>query len=308
MSTPQKRRLPQDDEDDNDSEEVFTSAPIMDRSSTFVAHFHPLSNTNTTLGGKPLSLTSTVKSFQAHPDFASADHRMVAWRRPSSQRTLAPTTATGAGNTIYTTGSDDDGEKYGGKKLERVLNDLDVEGTVVVARWYGGIMLGPVRFTHIETVAKEAIMMWKAKVDHESAAKRQKVQDAADEADRARLARQLEERDSSIVALRGLLAEKKGTTTSTPGASTTGSTETSSQTQAPTITNLSPAKKMDYSVMPLQRLRQLEKARDATIGFILKQLDKAEEEEKQRAAQNHAAAGNGEARDDQPTARAQEGG
>jgi hypothetical protein len=55
---------------------------------------------------------------------------------------------------------------------------------------------------------------------------------------------------------------------------------------------------MDYSAMPLQRLRQLEKARDATIGFILKQLDKAEEEEKQRDAQNQAATDIGEARPD----------
>jgi hypothetical protein len=37
---------------------------------------------------------------------------------------------------------------------------------------------------------------------------------------------------------------------------------------------------MDYSAMPLQRLRLLDKARDATLAFILKQIDKAEEDAK----------------------------
>jgi hypothetical protein len=33
---------------------------------------------------------------------------------------------------------------------------------------------------------------------------------------------------------------------------------------------------MDYSVMTLDRLRALEKARDATLSFLLKRIDKAE--------------------------------
>ncbi|KAI1616308.1 hypothetical protein EDD36DRAFT_132197 [Exophiala viscosa] len=285
MSMSQKRPLPQDTEEDSDADQVFRSSPIQDRSSTFVAHFHPLSHANTTHGGKPVPLTSTVKSFQSHPDFVSADHRMVAWRRPSTQRTLAPSTVVGVSHAIYTTGSDDDGEKYAGKKLERVLIDLDVEGTVVVARWYGGIMLGPVRFTHIETVAREAIMMWKAQQDHDSA-KRQKVQqEVADKATRARLVRVLGERDNSIVVLRGLLAEKTGTATAK-----SADAPSQTQTATPTITSSSTTKKIDYSVMPLQTLRQLEKARDATIAFILKQIDKAEDEEKKRKSAQEAAA------------------
>lgn len=30
-----------------------------------------------------------------------------------------------------------------------VRPDLNVIGSIVVARWYGGMMLGPVRFEHI---------------------------------------------------------------------------------------------------------------------------------------------------------------
>lgn len=212
---------------------------------------------------------------------------MVAWRRPSAQRTLGlgPATTSVAPKPVYAVGSDDDGEKYAGKRLERVLIDLDVEGVIVVARWYGGILLGPVRFTHIEMVARDAIRKWKSR--QEGQAKRQKMAsretpstgpspEVVDEAQRAKLARQLAERDNSIVILRGLLAEKTAKAQQESG-------EKSSQI-SPTSTNpnASPPKKVDYSGMPLQRLRQLDKARDATIAFILKQIDLAEEEEHKR--------------------------
>jgi hypothetical protein len=337
--------------EEKEEEEVFVSAPILDRSSTFVAHFHPLS-AGSGSQSKSKSLTSSIKSLQAHPAFSSADHRMVAWRRPSGQRTLLGATAgsgaASARNVICTTGSDDDGEKYAGKRLERVLIDLNVEGTVVVARWYGGIMLGPVRFTHIETVAKDAIRKWKSKqlqLDGDggggaAGTKRLKVtpddagvgreKDAVsdlesakrDEAERARLARQLVERDNSIVVLRGLLSEKTASAAAVAGGSSTtpdpsqASLTAESKTTHPAImsnvetptevvspqakdpatapaiiatssqtvqSSPSPAKKINYDEMPLQRLRLLDKARDATIAFILKQLDKADEDEKAKA-------------------------
>jgi hypothetical protein len=321
MSTPQKRAFEEHQDgngngnEDKSANEVFISEPIRDRSSTFIAHFHPLANSQASSTGqtaKDKSLTSTVKTFQTHPDFAAADHRMVAWRRPSAQRTLGlglAASSAGVGKTICTTGSDDDGEKYAGKRFERVLIDLDVQGTIVVARWYGGILLGPVRFTHIENVAREAIGKWKSKSRQrqqaettEGQAKRQKTAGAGagagaggddeDEAqlaaERARLARQLAERDNSIVVLRGLLAEKTAKHQSDvlqDGAGAVASQGTPVQATTATGTSSSqssPAKKMDYSEMPLQRLRQLDKARDATIAFILKQIDKAEEEEKKK--------------------------
>ncbi|KAK5212733.1 hypothetical protein LTR41_001680 [Exophiala xenobiotica] len=324
MSTAKKRAFEEHqdgngngNEDKSSANEVFISEPILDRSSTFIAHFHPLANSQASSTGqtaKDKSLTSTVKGFQTHPDFAAADHRMVAWRRPSAQRTLGlglAASSAGVGKTICTTGSDDDGEKYAGKRLERVLIDLDVQGTIVVARWYGGILLGPVRFTHIENAAREAIGKWKSKSKQrqqaettERQAKRQKTagpgggdedeDEAQLAAERARLARQLAERDNSIIVLRGLLAEKTAkhqpdvlqdgagagavASQGTPVQATTASSTSSSQS--------SPAKKMEYSEMPLQRLRQLDKARDATIAFILKQIDKAEEEEKKKEKEN----------------------
>ncbi|EXJ77627.1 hypothetical protein A1O3_09855 [Capronia epimyces CBS 606.96] len=305
-------------EEEEDDEALFTSAPVVDRSSTFVAHFHPHIFTSSRAAGattSSTSLTSMIKSLQAHPAFATADHRMAAWRRPSGQRTLvlgtATTTTTNSNRVIYTTGSDDDGEKYAGKRLERVLDDLNVQGALVVARWYGGIMLGPVRFTHMENVAKEAIAKWKSQTQaqapwgttgttstalsishNDRADKRQKAagaegtgivqQQQQNEAERLRLAKQLLDRDNSIVVLRGLLAEKTAAASASTSKQDAPLPLDQSQSQK-TETASSPAKKViDYTEMPLQRLRQLDKARDATLAFILKQLDKADQEEKER--------------------------
>lgn len=361
MSTTNKRALIDDSDKKSHhsprtvNQTVFESSPITDRASTFVAHFHPHdpNQANNPATGKPTysSLTQAVKAFQNDPAFSSADHRIAAWRRASAQRTLLTSLASNAAigaanaNVTYTTSSDDDGEKYAGKRLERVLNELNVQGTVVVARWYGGVLLGPVRFTHIENVAREAIMKWRRSMtssggadgadDAAGRSKRLKFNDgsssfpssataagaatpaknaAEEEQQRLRLVEQLGNRDNSIVVLRALLAEKKemkekrtaaaalapATSTSSsepskpdinndgdsqtppqPTSSAGGDVDTLARTTPASITSSpAPAKPqvMDYSQMTMQRLRQLEKARDATIAFILKQIDKAEEE------------------------------
>lgn len=286
---------------------------------------------------------------------------MVAWRRVSTQRTLGGAISNNgqsATNFTYTTGSDDDGEKYAGKRLEKVLNEMGVQGTVVVARWYGGILLGPVRFTHIENVAREAVGRWKAKMKRSNGGvgdedgdgdsglvKRRKVLEnagggivsgsgtegpakdtaasaAAEEAERTRLAKQLVDRDNSIVVLRRLLAEKtraaasaasqENETNATPNPSKgdqTGETEPASQSTShppvhpsdnlpssqpvPSPTSAAISKiPVEYTDFPLARIRQLHKARDATIAFILKQLDRFDEqEEKQAKGENGGDAG-----------------
>lgn len=345
---------------------VFKSSPITDRSSTFIAHFHPH---DTSKPNTSTSMTQTIKTFQNDQAFSSADHRIAAWRRASTQRTLVSTLSGNANasansnsnsNVTYTTNSDDDGEKYAGKRLEKVLVELNVQGTVIVARWYGGVLLGPVRFTHIENVAREAIAMWRRSLgvggigsglDSGSAGKRLKTHDgsgsgpgfpssspssappsgelteaqkAADEEKRVRLAEQLVHRDNSIVVLRAMLAEMKEKkqkpkqeqeqkTRSSPGpgimkanddtASQASSlpvpplpsssssppavsdpdlvsiqhTDAPHATPTPTPAPATPKPQtIDYTQMPLPRLRQLEKARDATIAFILKHIEKAE--------------------------------
>lgn len=54
--------------------------------------------------------------------------------------------------------ANDDGEKYGSDRLLRVLKEEGASDVLVVcSRWYGGTMIGPIRFTHIETCAREAV-------------------------------------------------------------------------------------------------------------------------------------------------------
>lgn len=224
----------------------FKSSPIEDRSSTFIGVFSP---------------TKPATELQKLPEFRTATHRMAAWRKTSAQRTLAGPGS--ASKPIYVTGSDDDGEKYGGKRIERVLSELDVEGAVVVTRWYGGVLLGPARFTHIENAAKEAIQLWKSSM--EETAKRRKLE--IDESkEKQRLAQSLEQRDQSTTVLRQLLAEKSARQSQIESSPIT--------TSSPAIS--SPSKGPDYSSMPLPKLKQLHKARDATISWILKEIDVAE--------------------------------
>ena len=215
---------------------IFTSSPIEDRSSKFIAFYSP---------------TLSAKKLQAQTEIKSASHRIAAWRKPGSQRALNA-------QRLLDTGHDDDGEKYGGKALEKVLIENDVEGAVVVARWYGGVLLGPVRFDHIKNCARDAIAQWTQ--DRERTAKKAKTLE--DEAEKETLIRTLPERDQSIAVLRDLLAEK-------------------SQQQASSSPNAkgTTAKVTNYATLPLATLQKLEQVRDATIGWILKQIEKVEETE-----------------------------
>lgn len=212
---------------------IFRSSPIEDRSSKFVAFYSP---------------TLSAKELQAHSEFKSASHRIAAWRKPSSQLTFNS-------QRLSETGHDDDGEKYGGKALEKVLAETDVEGAVVVARWYGGVMLGPVRFDHIKNCAHEAIV--ECTQERERMAKKTKVEE--DDREKERLVQTLPERDQSIAVLRDLLAEKSQQPPSAPGGRNTDA-----------------AKTTNYSILPRATLQKLERVRDATITWILKQIEKAE--------------------------------
>lgn len=228
------------------SDQIYRSEPIEDRDSTFVGLYSPKLN---------------VKVLQASADIQSATHRMAAWRMPSTQRTLASTAQHGP-QSLYDVGSDDDGEKWAGKKLETVLANLKIEGCVIVARWYGGTMLGPVRFAHIEKCAKSAISAWH--VAEGETWKRQKAE-AQEKEDKQKLEKILAERDSSIVVLRSLLAEKRRLEAGKVSFQVSCTNSTTS------------TKSIDYTTMSLQALGRLEKARDATLAFILKEIDKVEE-------------------------------
>lgn len=230
-----------------DTHQVYGSSSIKDRGSTFIAVFSP---------------AAPPKQLQARGDFTTATHRIAAWRKPSSQRSLS------GSQRLHDTGHDDDGEQYAGKRLEKVLLEMNVEGAVVVARWYGGLLLGPVRFTHIENCARGAIDRWKRDVasakENDHPAQKRKVQDK--DAELSEMVGILQQRDQSIAVLRELLRKKHDKLSGQEGEAVAQSPQT-------------PHKAPDYAAMPFQVMRRLEKARDATISWILEEIDKAEKEE-----------------------------
>lgn len=238
--------------DEAGSESIYVSPQIEDRASTFIAHFSP---------------SVPAKKLQTHPEFKSASHRIAAWRKPSAQQSLRS-------EKLFDTGHDDDGEKWAGKRLEKVLSEMKVDGAVVVARWYGGILLGPVRFNHVENCAREAIKKYlNAKsmgdMDGGPASKRAKAEQE-DLRPKEELVQMLNERDQSIDVLRDLLKEKQK------------ASQKSESSQLELKSQKSPAKPW-YGTMTLEQLSRLEKARDATIGFLLKQIDAAEKEQSEKS-------------------------
>ncbi|KXT13601.1 hypothetical protein AC579_9776 [Pseudocercospora musae] len=234
---------------DSGDADIFQSEPIEDRKSTFVAYFSP------SLKPKDLQNLAVI---------VDADHKVLAWRKESNQQSITNAKQ-------YVTGSDDDGEKYAGKKVEKVLEALQAEGACVVARWWGGTMLGPVRFTHIESCAQDAIREGQNQ-RAEAQMKRRRVEQ--EEIDHAKLAKALVKRDKSIEMLRTLALEKETRLKQVQAAS---QNDQDPQDPPKTETPTSSAKlAMDYTTMPLDRLRALDKARDATLGFLLKRIDKAE--------------------------------
>lgn len=49
----------------------------------------------------------------------------------------------------------DDGESGAGGRLQHLLQTVDARNcVVVVSRWYGGVLLGPDRFKHINNAAR----------------------------------------------------------------------------------------------------------------------------------------------------------
>lgn len=75
-----------------------------------------------------------------------ATHNISAWRIE-----VAPE--------IYSQNCDDDGESAAGGRVLHLLNITKVRNVlVVVTRWYGGIHLGPDRFKHINSCARNALV------------------------------------------------------------------------------------------------------------------------------------------------------
>jgi len=203
------------------------SPPLHDRKSKFVGYFIPLTTPSTVQRHKSL-LTSL-------PELSLADHKIMAWKVGQAS------------------GFDDDGEKWAGRKVLDLLIASEDEGVLCVARWYGGIMLGPARFDHIIHVAADALATYhislkKSPVFSSPTMNAPKMVEIEDGEERGRLIRVLKGKDMSIEGLRGMISKIKA--------------ERGDSTQS------SPVKEKNYERMGVEGLKRLVIARDATIHSL----------------------------------------
>ncbi|KAL1745056.1 ribosomal protein S5 domain 2-type protein [Schizophyllum fasciatum] len=138
---------------------LATSPEIRDRASIFVGHIY-----------RAASAAEAARCV-AHLRYVvhgarPASHEIHAWR---CMQTRAGRSGLGGPEDFeLVVGSKDDGEQWAGNRILRVMEAHGVlDAVVVVSRWYGGTMLGPARFDHIETCAAEVCQAFKKKVEAE---------------------------------------------------------------------------------------------------------------------------------------------
>ncbi|KAM4628538.1 protein IMPACT isoform 1-T1 [Polymixia lowei] len=112
---------------------------ITDRRSTFQPHLAPVVT--------PRQVKMVLDKLYENKKIASATHNIYAYRIYCEDKQS------------FLQDCEDDGETAAGGRLLHLLQILDVRNVmVVVSRWYGGILLGPDRFKHINNCARNILV------------------------------------------------------------------------------------------------------------------------------------------------------
>ncbi|XP_029905485.1 protein IMPACT [Myripristis murdjan] len=112
---------------------------ITDRRSTFQPHLAPVVT--------PRQVKVVLDKLYENKKIASATHNIYAYRIYCEDKQS------------FLQDCEDDGETAAGGRLLHLLQILDVRNVmVVVSRWYGGILLGPDRFKHINNCARNILV------------------------------------------------------------------------------------------------------------------------------------------------------
>ncbi|KZT29398.1 imprinted and ancient [Neolentinus lepideus HHB14362 ss-1] len=119
--------------------QMFTAEPITDRKSSFVGRSFKLSD--------PSQVPDILNYLMSDRRIARAAHPIInAWKCQ-------------VGNVLHQDNDDDD-ETAAGGRIAHLLHILEVNNVlVVVTRYWGGILLGPDRFKHINQAARNALEM-----------------------------------------------------------------------------------------------------------------------------------------------------
>jgi len=142
---------PGDEGDDDDLESpnaprvepmpgILATPAINDRKSKFIAFIARVNNID--------DVRRFVETLLSVKHIADSTHNMYAYR---------------VGTEGELSGRDDDGEHGGADCILHVLKAMKAVNLVVmVSRWFGGIMLGPMRFRHITEITGDAIALYRA--------------------------------------------------------------------------------------------------------------------------------------------------
>ncbi|XP_041503167.1 protein IMPACT isoform X2 [Microtus oregoni] len=118
---------------------VDHGVPITDRRSTFQAHVAPVVC--------PQQVKMVLAKLYENKKIASATHNIYAYRIYCEDKQT------------FLQDCEDDGETAAGGRLLHLMEILNVKNVmVVVSRWYGGILLGPDRFKHINNCARNILV------------------------------------------------------------------------------------------------------------------------------------------------------
>ncbi|KAH8112854.1 ribosomal protein S5 domain 2-like protein [Phellopilus nigrolimitatus] len=132
---------------------LSTSQEIRDRSSTFIGTLYRASSP---AAAQRARTYHARVAHGAHP----ASHEITAWRCMALRSRCDG--LRGPEDFELVQGLEDDGEDNGGRRVLRTMEREGViDAVVIVSRWYGGTLLGPVRFTHIETCTREVCRAFK---------------------------------------------------------------------------------------------------------------------------------------------------
>ncbi|SCU87938.1 LAMI_0D08108g1_1 [Lachancea mirantina] len=116
----------------------FQSEPVYDRGSTFQAFAVAATSED--------SARASLDLLRLEPKIARSQHVISAWR------------IHGSGSVTYQD-CDDDGETAAGGRILHLLSVMDAWDVVVaVVRWFTGTHIGPDRFKHINSAAREAVL------------------------------------------------------------------------------------------------------------------------------------------------------
>ncbi|KAL0571945.1 hypothetical protein V5O48_010017 [Marasmius crinis-equi] len=136
-------------------EPISTSQEVRDRGSTFIANIYRATNL-----ADARNCTNHLRNV-VHAS-KPATHEISAWRFMSLKK--GKTGLGGPDDFKLESGCNDDDEQWAGGKVLKVMEgQAIIDAVVIVSRWYGGIMLGPARFSHIETCALEVCHSFKRK-------------------------------------------------------------------------------------------------------------------------------------------------